>query len=293
MKGEEFSKMKNEELKKNLEKIIDYGKKVSYRILNNDGYEEHTTPISQLYDYIRSRNHIISTDESVISSSIESADNHINPMKKANSVNTKKDTPPTLLRLSNSTLLLLIILLGFIIFQFILNNSYFNNLKLNFSLMQISFQGIYKFQNSLFLLRNIILSNNLNYTNFIGLDKISFINYTLNLLIQNQNDLASIRNQIFTNTSQVLPEHLILLTNPVVPITFQTNTNFYTIQNFNLIDSFALMDTTLLSIITTGPSNILDGGYLIYNFIYNCLNDFMFNLNLSANYFVQVNSSLN
>ena len=142
-------------------------------------------------------------------------------------------------------------------------------------------------------MRNIILSNNLNYTNFIGLDKISFINYTLNLLIQNQNDLASIRNQIFTNTSQVLPEHLILLTNPVVPITFQTNTNFYTIQNFNLIDSFALMDTTLLSIITTGPSNILDGGYLIYNFIYNCLNDFMFNLNLSANYFVQVNSSLN
>jgi len=115
-----------------------------------------------------------------------------------------------------------------------------------------------------------------------------FKDYNFLQLTDNQNNLTLIRNQLFINTNKVMDEHLNLLTKPIVPILFKTSNNTFKKSLFNLIDAFKIVDTTLLTIITNGKEKIQDSVYDVNEFIYNSLNEFMYFLTLSANYFVQV-----
>ncbi len=256
MKGEEFSKMKTEEFKRIIEKLIDYGKKVSYRIIKDNGFEENPSVGCQIKEFLKSKNTIISHEETSAQTTVKTTEILINPQKKT-SQNTKTTTPVTLLRLSNSTVVILMILISYVIFEFILYNNYFEDFKSNFALMQISFQAIYQFQNSLFLLRNIILSNNPSFTNFMNMTREEFKDYNFLQLTDNQNNLTLIRNQLFINTNKVMDEHLNLLTKPIVPILFKTSNNTFKKSLFNLIDAFKIVDTTLLTIITNGKENLI------------------------------------
>ena len=208
--------------------------------------------------------------------------------KKNNDDNMNK-TPASLNRLRISSLLTLFIFLTYSIIEFCYNVNANTITQNNFNMIYCSYEAINEITWSSYLIRNLELTNNKNFSNFVNYtDKISFIKYNIDQLNQSYINLMNIASNITNSNLNILPNHSQIINTALVPLYFEnsqlaTKTNYFTLPV--AIKSIYLK---ILTLIQQDPSLINDSNIDVMNVLFNSYNDFLINLQISAALYTSV-----
>ena len=177
---QEFEKNTPDEFRKVVERLFNFSKGVIFRVIKQEGLvDEVTNHTPQVMEFIRHRNAtILSSDDITF---IQNKKDTYLGQSRSSSANNKSKTPLSLQKLSLSTIVVIFIFIGYSIFEQLLNSNALNSNKNNFSLANISFKAVQDFQICAFLLRNLILLNNPNYTNYQNMTYSDFLNFNFKI----------------------------------------------------------------------------------------------------------------
>ena len=275
-------------ISKRIEGLKDYSKNITFCEFK-EGVERANFALDmKIVEIIKNRN-LLQVDFDKKGSEIHSTFTS----KKNNDDNMNK-TPASLNRLRISSLLTLFIFLTYSIIEFCYNVNANTITQNNFNMIYCSYEAINEITWSSYLIRNLELTNNKNFSNFVNYtDKISFIKYNIDQLNQSYINLMNIASNITNSNLNILPNHSQIINTALVPLYFEnsqlaTKTNYFTLPV--AIKSIYLK---ILTLIQQDPSLINDSNIDVMNVLFNSYNDFLINLQISAALYTSVTFLLN
>jgi len=189
-------------------------------------------------------------------------------------------------KLRSSSFFVFFICLVLMIVEFIINNRALDVYKINFNLINISFQALNKMQLCMFSLRNLILSKSSINHNYQNLTKENYIKMNFDDIQIYLSELITINHKFANTTITILPEQMDLFSNNVVATQIIRGKNYKKIiSNYNLLYSYNVQLSYLLNLIPQGYEEISDANPLIIVYIYNNFNEFLFNMYKSTGYY--------
>jgi len=285
----EYQKMDAEEYVTNIYKLQDYSRDVKYfkKNLIVDKWDEALPSeyINPMFSVLKSRNFPSGFDDPRETKKQKKPKNQIEYSKIKN----KQQTPQSLKALKSVSIVILFFFLGYGITQYYVLESNMEVYKINFHLINLSFRALYNFHICTYSIRNLILLQDPNYDILNDYNRTTFINLNLDNLYKYQQELTVI-NQLISNSSLNLElKHKDLFLDPQVPLLiFRGPDNMVTTSVFNLLYAIDVQISFVLNLLPGGMTDMVETNPMIMAFVYNNFNQFIDNLYLSTNYYIDV-----
>ena len=270
------------QLKAKIESLKDYSQNINLCIYNkNENIIPVKTPPTQINVFLELQENVASSSERNIFTSSSS-----NTTTGSSLLSSKTKTDKTLKSLTHlqiSSLITVVLLVIYDIINFILNTNANDKTDTNISLIDLSYLAINHISFSAYILRNLLLSYNPLYTNYLNESSLEdYRNMNIGYLASAQKELDAIIIKISNSGLKLSDKHHRLIAENVVPIYFlsEDNVNYYT-ENRTLIQSLSDMRIYILTI-SNYPSQSLENNTLVNNLMYNSFNDFYSSLKQSA-----------
>ena len=277
-------------LGKRIEELKDYSKNIEFIFYRESGEKIPFLMTAQILEVKKNVNFLHEDSDSKkdkhteISSSI--------PSKKNSEIHNDK-TPPSLNKLRISSFLTLLIFIIYAIIDFSYNVNANTIIKNNFIMIFYSYMAINEITWSSYIIRNIILSNYLNFSNFAGQNMTSFNNTNYDQLYSSYTNLMSIANNITSSNLNILTQHYNILKTNVVPLYFVDSSLIRVTNYYSLPDAIKSIYVKILTIWKSSPQIITETNIDVMNVLFNNYNDFMINLQKSAALYTSVNKLIN
>ncbi len=274
-------------LNKRLEALKDYSKNVEFSFYKESPDRSNYPSCCQIIEVMKNVNLLHDNDgESRRECNMEVAVPKKN--RKSNETNSEK-TPPSLNKLRTSSFLTIVIMLTYSIIEFSYNVNSNSNTVDNFEMIFHSYEALNEVTWVSYLVRNLMLTNNNNFTNYAGINNLSsFITMNYDALNVSYHNLMQIASNISNSNLDILPQHYQMIKSPVIPLYFENSVQSSKTNYFTLPDAIKSIYVKILTIMQQLPSEIIDNNIDVMNLQYNIYNDFLIYLQRSASYYTQV-----
>jgi len=274
-------------LNKRLKGLKDYSKNVEFSFYKESPDRSNYPVCCQIIEVMKNANLLHDSDgDSRREKNVE-----VTIPKKSrtsNDTNSEK-TPPSLNKLRTSSFLTILIMLTYSIIEFSYNVNANTNTVNNFEMIFHSYEALNEVTWVSYLVRNLMLTNNNNFTNYAGIKNLSsFITMNYDALNVSYHNLMQIASNLSNSNLDILPQHYQMIKSPIVPLYFENSVQSSKTNYFTLPDAIKSIYVKILTIMQQVPSDIIENNIDVMNLQFNIYNDFLIYLQKSASYYTQV-----